>query len=241
MHVNDQRPDGCCRRGCHPAHARLTPCCLAPALIRWIHSARMSRFLFRRSRYAYCSAFSTLLRARLMQLFARPLKPCIQRPWASACPEASPWSLSSKCCMSNNSKSRHWPHLCQLQDLVLVHRHGDRPRALHVWNYERITVAQRVSRGLGAVTVGVFPPRSQSSLRRRGACTSRRQGTTSGELNPLMSGKGVHAECLRHQNRTLWSVAVSRALWQRLGFLVALAGTPAAGCSILGCSERQVR
>lgn len=36
----------------------------------------MSRFLLRRSRYAYCSDFSTALRAMWMQLFARPLKPC---------------------------------------------------------------------------------------------------------------------------------------------------------------------
>lgn len=57
--------------------------------MRWIHSARMSRFLLRRSRYAYCSAFSTLLRAMWMQFFARPLKPCVRD---DTCVQGKPFS-----------------------------------------------------------------------------------------------------------------------------------------------------
>ena len=43
--------------------------------MRVIHSALMSRFFCRRSRKAYCRAFSTRGVAILMQFFARPRKP----------------------------------------------------------------------------------------------------------------------------------------------------------------------
>ena len=54
---------------------RLTPYCRLPAVIRVIHSDRMSRFLVRRSLKAYCSDFSTRSRAILMQFLARPRNP----------------------------------------------------------------------------------------------------------------------------------------------------------------------
>ena len=52
-----------------------TPCSRVAALIRVIYSARQSRFLFRRSRYWYCHAFSTRFRAILTHDFARPRNP----------------------------------------------------------------------------------------------------------------------------------------------------------------------
>ena len=58
-----------------PTRRLLTPCSLAPALMRAIHSDRTSRFFARRSRVAYCRAFSTRSRAMRMQLPARPRKP----------------------------------------------------------------------------------------------------------------------------------------------------------------------
>ena len=53
----------------------LTPCSLVAALILVIQSARQSRFLLRRSRYWYCHAFSTRLRAILTHDLARPRMP----------------------------------------------------------------------------------------------------------------------------------------------------------------------
>jgi hypothetical protein len=56
-----------------------TPYSLVPAFMRLIQRERISRFLFRLSRYAYCSAFSTLGRAALMQFLLRPLNPLARR------------------------------------------------------------------------------------------------------------------------------------------------------------------
>lgn len=63
----------------------LTPCCLAPALIRCIHKERMSRFFCRRSRYAYCKAFSTLSLAIRKQLLLLPRKPFASLKTLSLC------------------------------------------------------------------------------------------------------------------------------------------------------------
>lgn len=76
----------------------LTPCWREPALMRWIHRPRMSRFLVRRSLYAYCSAFSTRSRAARMQFLLRPRKPLASCKifwlfmFLSACPPSLPGS-----------------------------------------------------------------------------------------------------------------------------------------------------
>lgn len=54
---------------------KLTPCSTAAALMRCIHNERMSRFFCFLSRKAYCSAFSTLGCAALMQFLLLPRKP----------------------------------------------------------------------------------------------------------------------------------------------------------------------
>ncbi len=46
--------------------------------MRWIQRERKSALRALRSRYAYCSPFSTRSRAMLMQLLARPRKPVAQ-------------------------------------------------------------------------------------------------------------------------------------------------------------------
>lgn len=73
------------RAKCVVAGLLLTPCCLLPAFMRCIHNDRMSLFFCRRSRYAYCRAFSTRSLAMRKQLLFRPRKPLASLKILSLC------------------------------------------------------------------------------------------------------------------------------------------------------------
>lgn len=68
----------------------LTPYSFEPAFIRCIQSDRMSRFLVRRSRYAYWSDFSRRSRAMRMQFLPRVRNPLASARTLSLCMVAVP-------------------------------------------------------------------------------------------------------------------------------------------------------
>ena len=68
-----------------PPGLLLTPYCLLPAFMRCIHSDRISLFFCRRSRYAYCRAFSTRSFAMRKQLPFLPRKPLASLKILSFC------------------------------------------------------------------------------------------------------------------------------------------------------------
>lgn len=105
----------------------LTPWRRVPALMRSIQRDRMSRFLLRRSRYEYCSAFSTRSLAIRMQFLARPRNPFANLKILSLFILSPPPRPDQNPSAGSGCRSRSEPHERRLEGFI---RRGHRRRVL---------------------------------------------------------------------------------------------------------------